>query len=110
MIATVNQLYFVKEIKMADKNYPLSKTQQAVMSALGLTATNWHEAEELFAKYGLAVKAKRQGRQYVPQITNLATVVETGGGWNAGGDGDSYEITREFEPVDLSKIQQWMVQ
>ena len=91
------------------KDYPLSKTQQTVLNALGLTAQNWHEAEELFAKHGLAVEAKRQGRSYVPQITKLATI-ETGGGWNVGGDGESYEITHEFEPVDFTEIQQWMVQ
>lgn len=89
--------------------YTLSKTQQAVLNALGLTAEHWQEAEDIFQERGLSVVAKRQGRQYVPEISLLDTV-ETGGGFNwPGGDGESYEITHNYLSIDLSTIEKWMV-
>ena len=87
------------------KDYPVGKAQKMVLDALGLTASGFSDAERIFDEIGIAVVAVRQGRTSVPQVHRKEN---TGGGWNAGGDGESFEIS--YKDADLSKISQWMVE
>ena len=86
-------------------SYPTSKTQEKVLTALGLTANDFTDAERIFSEIGISVSSKRVGRSTEPVISRLAAY---GGGWNAGGDGESYEIS--YKQIDLSLISQWMQQ
>lgn len=86
------------------KDYPVGKAQQMVLDALGLAADGFSEADQLFAEHGLVVSSKREGRASVPVVRLMETA---GGGWNVGGDGESYSIS--YKNIDLSKIAQWMV-
>lgn len=81
--------------------YPVGKTQRMVLNALGLTATDFSDAERIFDDLGLVVASKRQGRSVVPVIRRKATRIS----WNSDGEGEAYQ-----QPVtaDLSKISQWM--
>jgi hypothetical protein len=80
--------------------YPITKTQQQVLQALGLTARDYAEAERLFQERGLLVTSRRAGRNTVPVVDRAES-----GGWNPGGDG----YVTAYEPVDLDKISQWLV-
>ena len=84
------------------RDYPTSKAQDQVLSALGLTASGYGDAERTFKALGLNVVATRVGRQSVPSITRIDT--ETGGFHND----DGWNQTVEFVQVDLSKVSQWM--
>ena len=44
---------------MADKDYPVSKGQEKVLEALGLTATGYGDADAKLMNLGLAVSSKR---------------------------------------------------
>ncbi len=81
---------------------PVGKAQQQVLDALGLTARDFGEANRKFSEYGISVGSKRVGRSSEPVIT----VKETDfGGWNAGGDGESFST----KLPDISAIKQWIV-
>jgi hypothetical protein len=84
--------------------YPVGKAQQMVLDALGLHASDFSEAEQVFESIGISVSSKRVGRSSIPVVSMKET---TGGGWNAGGDGESYEIS--YKEADLSKLSEWMV-
>jgi len=84
------------------KPYPTSKTQDTVLKALGLSAADFGEAEQIFERLGLVVTSKRQGRQTVPVVQVLD---RQGGGFNAHGEG--VEFAR-YPTVDTSKIEQWI--
>jgi hypothetical protein len=86
------------------KDYPVGKAQQMVLDALNIKAASFQEAEKAFNEIGITVTAVRQGRTSVPQVSRKET---SGGGWNAGGDGESYEI--DYKSADLNKVAQWMV-
>jgi hypothetical protein len=83
--------------------YPTTKTQDQVLQALGLTARDYAAAERLFQECGLQVTSRRAGRNTVPVVRKLAA---SGGGWNASGDGTAW--TNTYQPVDFSKLAQWM--
>jgi hypothetical protein len=85
------------------RNYPTSVAQNKVLSALGLTAEDYPEAEKVLAAHGIAVSSRRVGRSSEPVVTRLAA---TFGGWNPGGDGESYEVC--YKDIDLSPVSQWM--
>jgi hypothetical protein len=87
------------------RQHPVGKAQQVILSALSLEAESFQEADKLFAARGLSVTPMRQGRQSVPQVRCLDTA---GGGFNAHGDGESYDI--EYQPVDLDRIKEWLVE
>ncbi len=81
---------------------PVGKAQQQVLEALGLTASDFSEANQKFNELGIVVSSKRVGRNSEPVIT----VKETDfGGWNPGGDGESYSTGRT---ADLSAVKQWI--
>ena len=44
---------------MANNDYPVSKGQEKVLAALGLTATGFSDASEKLMNLGLAVTSKR---------------------------------------------------
>ena len=88
---------------MARRDYPVSKAQQMVLDALGMTASGYSDAQDKFEELGLVVSSKRQGRSSVPAITVKSR--ETGG-WNPGGDGWS---GRQYDDIDTSAIEQWIV-
>jgi cyanophycinase-like exopeptidase len=86
------------------KDYPVGKAQQVILDALGIKAESHQEAERIFEEIGIVVVPVRQGRKSVPQVHRLET---SGGGWNVGGDGESYEVS--YKDADLSKVVEWMV-
>lgn len=63
-------------------NYPVGATQQKVLNALGMTATDFQEAEKVFESIGIEVSSKRVGRTTEPVVRVKSQFV---GGWNAGG-------------------------
>lgn len=85
------------------KAYPITKTQQMVLEALNLTANGYNEAAKMLEARGIELSGRRVGRSTVPVVRRMTTY---GGGWNPGGDGAEFEI--EYEPVDWSKLAQWM--
>jgi len=86
-------------------SYPVGRAQGMVLMALGRNDIDtFQEAEAFFAQIGITVTPVRQGRTSIPSITRKAS---TGGGFNAYGEGETYEI--EYEKIDFSKIEQWMV-
>ncbi len=80
--------------------FPVGSAQKKVLEALGLKATNFADAEQIFGEHGIIVASKRG----TPEIRTAASMV---GGWNVGGDGDS-EVA-EYKKIDLAKIAQWIV-
>lgn len=84
-------------------NYPVGATQQKVLSALGLAATDFSEAEKLFNDLGIEVSSKRAGRTTEPVVKMKNTEI---GGWNVGGDGSTSQL--KFRNLDLSAIAQWI--
>lgn len=82
--------------------YPASKAQKIILDALNLTAETHKEATDLFAKYGLSVSSKREGRKSIPAVCLLDATV---GGFH-NGDGDCVEIS--YKNIDLSPITQFM--
>ena len=87
------------------QQYPVGKAQEMVLKALGLTANNNGHASAIFTALGISVSTKRQGRTSVPVVARMETEF---GGWNAGGDGESWTISQP--DVDLSALAQWMVE
>lgn len=67
--------------------YGTGKAQDIILNALGIHATSFAHAEHIFAELGIVVKAVRVGRTSQPRVSARAA---DRGGWNAGGDGESY--------------------
>ncbi len=88
---------------MAYQTTPTGVAQDKVLEALGLTATDFADANRIFAEIGIRVIPKRVGRTSEPTIEMLPT---EGGGWNPGGDGESYTIN--YKTIDLTPLAQWM--
>ena len=87
---------------MAYRDYPVSKTEQMVLDALGMTASSSRDAKDKFQEMGLSVSSKRQGRKTVPAIVVKSRDV---GGWTPGGDGWG----SKKDDIDTSAISQWIV-
>jgi len=85
------------------QQYPVGKAHETVLKALGISANSNGHAEAIFTALGISVSSKRVGRSSVPLVVQLETV---GGGWNPGGDGDSWTISQPN--VDLSALAEWM--
>lgn len=85
------------------KPTPVGVAQQKVLDALNLTASDWTDAIRKFDEIGITVNSKRVGRSSEPVVSLKET---TRGGWNRGGDGESYTVS--YKSVDLSAIAQWM--
>ena len=86
------------------RDYPVGKAQQMVLDALGITASGFGEAQDAFDKLGIVVNSQRQGRKSVPAITVKS---RHGGGFTSGGDGEAW---REYDDVDLSAVEHWIVE
>lgn len=84
------------------RQYPVGKAQQAVLSALGITASGASHAEQIFEVLGITVSTKRVGRQSVP------VVKRTGGGSARTSYGDYDVWDSPSEGIDLSAIKKWM--
>lgn len=86
------------------RQYPVSKAQQQVLTALGITIkiNGASHAEQIFEALGITVASKRQGRASVPVVTTKTY----GGGFNAYGEGE--ETFTPSDSVDLSAIRHWM--
>lgn len=44
---------------MADKQFPVGVAQKKVLDALGITATDYQDADKKFMDYGIVVASKR---------------------------------------------------
>ncbi len=86
------------------KDSPVGVAAEKVLIALGLTAESSREANQIFREIGIVVSAKRIGKSSEPVVRMMET---TFGGWNAGGDGESYDV--EYRNIDLTPIKQWIV-
>lgn len=85
------------------KAFPTSVAQDKVLAALNMTATDFSDAERIFKSIGIEVTSKRVGRSSEPVVSKLNAY---GGGWNVGGDGESYKIS--YKDTDLTPLAQWM--
>ncbi len=85
------------------KAFPTSVAQDKVLAALNMTATDFTDAERIFAEIGIVVTSKRVGRSSEPVVSRKAS---DGGGWNVDGDGESYKIS--YKDTDLTPLAQWM--
>lgn len=85
------------------RTHQVGKAQKIILDALGLEADSFQEADKIFAKHGLVVIPVRQGRKSVPSVKQLPA---TAGGFNIHGEGEAW--TNEYEPLDLSKISEWL--
>ncbi len=86
------------------KHFPVGTTQAKVLEALGLTADNFDHANAIFERIGISVSSRREGRSTLPVI-HLTD--HTGGGFNAYGEGETWEIP--VEEIDLTPIEPWIV-
>lgn len=89
-----------------NNEYPVGKAQQVVLDALGLTAAGMTSANALFESLGLIVRPVRQGRASVPQITIKNRYA---GGWNEGGDGDTWRAYGDLTAEQMKAIAPWVV-
>jgi hypothetical protein len=88
-------------------DFPAGKAQQQVLAALGMTGFYTAAgANEVFESLGLMVRAVRQGRASVPQITLKSRYA---GGWNEGGDGDSWRAYGDLTADQMRAISAWLV-
>ncbi len=85
------------------KAFPTSVAQDKVLAALNMTATDFTDAERIFAEIGIVVTSKRVGRSSEPVVSRKDGY---GGGWNVDGDGESYKIS--YKDTDLTPLAQWM--
>ena len=86
-----------------ERQYPVGKAQQQVLSALGIAKCNGHShAQQIFDALGIVVSSRREGRSSVPVVTKVGA----GGGWNIGGDADGWDAPSKG--IDLSAIEKWM--
>lgn len=86
------------------KHFAVGATQSKVLKALGMTAENFDHANAIFDRIGIVVSSKRVGCVTEPVVARRETV---GGGFNAYGEGDTWNIPTE--DVDLTPLAQWMV-
>ena len=84
------------------KAYAVGKAQKIILEALNLSAETYKEAVDVFAKYGLSVSSKREGRKSVPVVRKLDTYES---GFH---DGDGYCEEIPYEKIDLLPIFQFM--
>jgi hypothetical protein len=78
--------------------YPIGKAQATVLSALGLTAVDFADAERIFAEIGIQVASKRG----VPVVTKLSDWI----GY-FGADGEETRSVK-YAPAKLDALKQWM--
>jgi len=72
------------------KILPVGVAQKKVLEALGAPAIDsWDGAKRFFDDLGIVVGSRRVGRSSEPQVW-IAAGRDAGGGWNPGGDGDSW--------------------
>ena len=83
--------------------YPVGAAQEKVLKAIGMTATDFSDAERIFDSIGIEVTSKRVGRSSEPVVSRKSTY---GGGWSEGGDGEEYRIS--YKDIDLTPLAQWM--
>lgn len=57
---------------MSKKLYPVGVAQKQVLDQLGLTASSFQEAEQIFADRGLVVTSVREGKTAKAVITNAS--------------------------------------
>lgn len=88
------------------KQYPVGKAQQMVLDALGITATDFSDAEAKFAELGIVVSSKREGRTSIPQITILP---REAGGFDAEHNGDTWKQYRKLTIAEFDAIKVWVV-
>lgn len=85
-----------------ERQYPVGKAQQTILSALGITAHGASHADQIFEALGITVSAKRVGRKSVP-------VVKRAGGGSAKTPYGDYDVwDSPSENIDLTAIQKWM--
>lgn len=88
---------------MAYRAYPTGVAQDKVLEALGLTATDFDDANRIFAEIGIVVTSKRVGRSSEPVITRKST---SGAGWNGNGDADEWKVS--YKQIDLAPVAHWI--
>jgi hypothetical protein len=98
-----------KEGTMA-KILPVGVAQKKVLEALDAPAAidSWDGAKAFFDELGIVVGARRVGRSSEPQIW-INPNRDAGGGWNAGGDGDSWGASHTLtkEQIALLRARGW---
>ena len=87
-------------------DYPVGKAQQKVLDALGVRRSTFASAEAYFAEIGIVVSSKRVGRSSEPVVRINP---RHSGGWNIGGDGDSWREYADLTPNQLAALAPWIV-
>lgn len=91
------------------KELPVGVAQQKVLTALGAPTAiqSWGGAEAYFERIGIRVRAVRVGRSSEPRV-RLREDRQAGGGWNEGGDGDSWgERAADLTEAQRAAIAHW---
>jgi hypothetical protein len=84
------------------KDLPVGVAQSAVLKALGETAHTWSQAEAIFERYGIVVRAKRQGRTSVPVVSERKQDL---GGWTDYGDYDGVDpLPSKLSPAQRAAL------
>jgi hypothetical protein len=83
--------------------FPVGKTQKMVLDAMQVRYATFGAAEDYFKSIGIVVRSKRVGRSVQPEIVVKSRM---SGGFTTDGDGETWQ---QYETVDLTPIQQWIV-
>lgn len=89
------------------KELLVGKAQKMVLDAVspGHTITTWTEANNAFEKIGIVVGSRREGSASVPVIT---VKNRYGGGFTAGGDGDTWQAYANLTDDQKSALAPWI--
>jgi len=85
------------------RDLPIGVAQKKVIDLLGseTRTETWSGAEAYFERKGIRVRAIRVGRSSEPRVRLRNPA---GGGWNPGGDGDSWGAVHDLSDAQLAAI------
>ena len=85
--------------------YPVGKAQQQVLAVLvpGRKVVYASTAEEIFADFGISVRAKRVGRGSQPVVTIHRASAE----WRGNGDADAVPALTTLTPAQVEALTAW---
>jgi len=87
------------------KILPVGVAQKKVLDLLGAPATidSWDGAKRILDDLGIVVGSRRVGRSSEPQVW-INSSRAAGGGWNVGGDGDSWGASHKLTKEQIADL------
>ena len=87
------------------KELPVGVAQKKVLDLLGApdTIQTWDGAKRIFDDLGIVVGSKRVGRTSEPRVS-ISPNRDAGGGWNPGGDGDSWGASHKLTEAQIADL------